>query len=198
METPLNVLTILQYYGLNMIFIFIFIILIYNRYRRLEQGFIFTYFMFNTIVFFVSLMLSAITLSIGFAFGLFAIFGILRYRTEPIPIREMTYLFGAITLGLINGLALSNFTLSVVAVPNIAIVVLAFLLEFFLVKHTLLDKVIIYEKIENIKPENREVLIADLKERTGLDIVNIEINRVDFLRDTARIRVFFREDNSSA
>lgn len=198
METPMNVLTILQYYGLNMIFIFIFIILIYNRYRRLEQGFIFTYFMFNTIVFFVSFMLSAITLSIGFAFGLFAIFGILRYRTELIPIREMTYLFGAITLGLINGLALSNFTLSVVAVPNIAIVALAFLLEFFLVKHTLLDKVIIYEKIENIKPENREALIADLKERTGLDIVNIEINRVDFLRDTARIRVFFREDSSPA
>jgi len=197
METTMNTWTILQHYGLNMIITFIFIVLIYNRYRRQEQGLIFTYFMFNTIVFFVSFMLSAITLSIGFAFGLFAIFGILRYRTEPIPIREMTYLFGAITLGLINGLAPSNFILSIIVVPNIAIVVLAFLLEFFLAKHALLDKLIIYEKIENIKPENREALLADLKERTGLDIVNIEIYRVDFLRDTARIRIFFREDSSS-
>lgn len=198
METTMNAWTILQHYGLNMIITFIFIILIYNRYRRQEQGFIFTYFMFNTIVFFVSFMLSAITLSIGFAFGLFAIFGILRYRTEQIPIREMTYLFGAITLGLINGLAPNNFAFAVVVIPNIAIVVLAFLLEFFLFKHTLLEKLIIYEKIENIKPKNHDILISDLKERTGLDIVNIEIIRVDFLRDTARIRVFFREDSSPA
>jgi len=181
------------YYGVNLMVAFIFIVMIYNRYRTPNLDYVFTYFMFNTIIFFVSLILSAITLSIGFAFGLFAIFGILRYRTEPIPIREMTYLFGIISIGLINGLAANESYSIAIMMPNLAILILTFALEQLMAKHILQRKVIIYENIDNIKPQNKEQLLADLKARTGLDIVKYEIRRVDFLRDIARVRIFYRE-----
>ncbi len=184
---------LLGHYGLNLAIAFALIILVYNRYRNHELGYVFIYFMFNTIVFFVSFLLSAIELSVGFAFGLFAIFGIMRYRTEPIPIREMTYLFGAITIGLINGLAIGNFDFAMVLIPNLAILTMAFLLEHYLAKEAILETLVIYEKIENIKPANKELLLADLKSRTGLPIKNYNIVRVDFLRDIARIRVFYTD-----
>lgn len=193
MENVIQSGPMLSHYGINIIVAFIFIVLIYNRFRTHQLGYVFTYFMFNTIVFFVSCLLSAITLSVGFAFGLFAVFGIMRYRTEPIPIREMTYLFGAITIGLINGLAIGNFGLIIVLIPNTAILIMAYLLEFFLTKDAVLETLVIYEKIENINPARHDILLSDLRERTGLKIKNFIITRVDFLRDVARIRVFYRE-----
>ena len=173
---------LLTYYGLNLVSAFIFIVFVYNKYRENETVFIFTFFMFNTIVFFVAYMLSAVDVSFGFAFGLFAIFGILRYRTEQVAIKEMTYLFGTITIGLINGLAASmNSSLSVL-IPNFLIVGLAFILEVILnssdrgpnINDTApLSKMIIYNKMDNIKPENRSELISDLTEITGHDITDI-------------------------
>jgi len=182
------------YYGINLVVAFFFIIMIYNRYRTPNLDYVFTYFIFNTVVFFVSLILSAVTISVGFAFGLFAIFGILRYRTEPIPIREMTYLFGIITIGLINGLAANESYSIDIIVPNLAILILTFTLEQYMAKHILQRKVVIYENIDNIKPQNQEQLLADLKTRTGLDIVKYEISRVDFLRDIARIWIFYKDN----
>ncbi len=183
----------LSYYGINLAVAFTIIVLIYNRFRTPNLDYVFTYFLFNTIVFFISLILSTVTLSVGFAFGLFAIFGILRYRTEPIPIREMTYLFGIITIGLINGLAANeSFSISI-TVPNISVLVLTFALEYLMAGHILQRKVVIYENIDNIKPQNEEKLLADLKERTGLEIERYEIRRVDFLKDTAKIWVFHKE-----
>lgn len=193
METTIDMWVLLGHYCINLAAAFIFIILIYHRFRTGAVNLVFTFFMFNTIVFFVSFILSTVTLSVGFAFGLFAIFGILRYRTEPIPIREMTYLFGTITIGLLNGLAENRLDPQVVMVPNLAIIMLAFILEFFLSRRTLSEKEVIYEKIDNIKPENHTRLKADLVSRTGLDIVSFEITRVDFLRDVARIRIFYRD-----
>ncbi len=182
------------YYGINLVVAFFFIIMIYNRYRTPNLDYVFTYFIFNSVVFFVSLILSAVTISVGFAFGLFAIFGILRYRTEPIPIREMTYLFGIITIGLINGLAANESYSIDIIVPNLAILILTFTLEQYMAKHILQRKVVIYENIDNIKPQNQEQLLTDLKARTGLDIVKYEIRRVDFLRDIARIWIFYKEN----
>ena len=176
-------------YSFNLVIIFILVRLIYYRFWK-NSNYAFTYFMFNTVIFFVCYMLSSVRLSIGFAFGLFAVFAILRYRTKPIPIREMTYLFIVITVGVINSLTTSDISYVEILFTNLTIIVLAFVLESYWQKYFLLESVVIYEKIENIKPEYHERLLSDLRERTGLDIKRFEIVRTDFLRDVARLKVY--------
>ena len=194
---------LLTFYGLNLVSAIVFIVFVYNRYRKNDTVFVFTFFMFNTIVFFVAYMLSAVDVSFGFAFGLFAIFGILRYRTEQVAIKEMTYLFGTITIGLINGLAASMEPSLSVLIPNILIVGLAFILEVILdrldayrdIKEPILSsKMIIYNNTDNIRPEKQDELITDLVSITGLDIIDIRIGRIDLLTNSVRIRVFYKSD----
>ena len=194
---------LLTFYGLNLVSAIVFIVFVYNRYRKNDTVFVFTFFMFNTIVFFVAYMLSAVDVSFGFAFGLFAIFGILRYRTEQVAIKEMTYLFGTITIGLINGLAASMDPSLSVLIPNILIVGLAFILEVILdrldayrdIKEPILSsKMIIYNNTDNIRPEKQDELITDLVSITGLDIIDIRIGRIDLRTNSVRIRVFYKSD----
>jgi hypothetical protein len=137
--------------------------------------------------------LGNITINIGFAFGLFAVFAILRYRTDPIPIKEMTYLFIVITIGVINALSGAEVSYGELLFTNMALVGLTYFLETYWQKNLLARITIEYEKIENIKPENRDTLLADLKERTGLNIQSLEFRRMNFLRDTARIRIYYKE-----
>jgi hypothetical protein len=137
--------------------------------------------------------LGNITINIGFAFGLFAVFAILRYRTDPIPIKEMTYLFIVITIGVINALSGAEVSYGELLFTNMALVGLTYFLETYWRKNLLVRITIEYEKIENIKPEKRDTLLADLKERTGLNIQSLEFRRMNFLRDTARIRIYYKE-----
>jgi hypothetical protein len=132
-------------------------------------------------------------MDIGFAFGLFAIFTILRYRTETIPIREMTYQFLVITLGAVNGLANPGTWHPELLFINLVILGFTFLLDSNIVMKEEFSQYIQYEKIELIKPENREALMTDLRERTGLNIHRLKIERINFLRDTADIVVYYNE-----
>ena len=173
---------------------FIIIRLIYYPIHK-RKDYLFTYFMFNILIFFICILLNSVKLKLGFAFGLFAIFGILRYRTEQLPIKEMTYLFMIIAIAIINSLTNNKISIGEVMFTNLAIIIAAYLLErVFLLKHES-RKDVLYEKIENVKPENHEQLIADLKERTGLDIHRVQIGKIDFLRDTVRIMVYYHEDD---
>ncbi|MEE9167091.1 MAG: DUF4956 domain-containing protein [Candidatus Neomarinimicrobiota bacterium] len=183
-------------YGINFVVAFILIKLIYYRYWK-NENYAFTYFMFNTLIFFVCYLLSSVQLSIGFAFGLFAVFTILRYRTDPIPIREMTYLFIVITVAVINAISGPIVSHLELFFTNFAIIALTFTLESYWHRFLLLERIIIYEKIENIKPENYRELMSDLRERTGLDIRRFEILRTDFLRDVARIKVYYADVNEN-
>tara|TARA_R110001592_G_scaffold211623_2_gene463572 strand:- start:3482 stop:4162 length:681 start_codon:yes stop_codon:yes gene_type:complete len=181
---------------LDFVVAFILIRVIYYPTHR-RKDYLFTFFMFNILIFFICILLNSVKLKLGFAFGLFAIFGILRYRTEQLPIKEMTYLFMIIAIAIINSLTDNKITLAEVLFTNLSIIVATYLLEkVFLLKHES-RKVISYEKIDNIKPENHNLLIDDLKERTGLKIHRIQIGKVDFLRDTAQLRVFYYEDDSN-
>jgi len=191
MEITPELLNLIFRFGFNLPIAFIIIKLIYHRDHR-NNDFVFTYFMFNSLIFFFAFILSNITINIGFAFGLFAVFAILRYRTDPIPIKEMTYLFIVITIGVIN--ALSNIGESYLSLifTNIALIGLTFILEKYWQQNLLFRQTIEYEKIENIKPENIDLLKKDLKARTGLNIQEIEIRKINFLRDTARIRIYYK------
>ena len=193
MELSSELIHLMIRFGFNLSIAFIIIKLIYHRNRSSNLDFVFTYFMFNSLIFFFAYLLGNITINMGFAFGLFAVFAILRYRTDPIPIKEMTYLFIVITIGVINALSGNEVSYTVLLFTNITLVVLTYFLETYWQKNLLNRMTVEYEKIENIKPENRDALLADLKERTGLNIQSLEFRRMNFLRDTARIRIYYKE-----
>ena len=183
-------------FALNMTFLLVIVRLIYYPIAK-RKDYLFTYIMISILVFFICFTLKKFDLGLGMALGLFAIFGIIRYRTDPIPIKEMTYLFIIIGVSVIN--ALSNRKMSYVelAFTNLLIVFATYGLEkLWLLKHET-RKNVVYENIELIKPEKHDELMADLKARTGLNINRIEIGRIDFLRDTAVIRIFYFEDEQN-
>jgi len=158
-----------------------------------RKDYLFTYLLFSVIVFFLCQLLSSVKLGLGFALGLFAIFGIIRYRTDPIPIKEMTYLFVVIGLAAINGLANKKISYAELIFTNLTIMAVTYGLEKLWLLKSESRKTVVLEKIELIKPENLELLLEDLRERTGLNIHRVEIGRIDFLRDSARVRVFYYE-----
>ena len=161
-----------------------------------NKDYLFTYFLISLTVFLLCILLDNVKLQLGFALGLFAIFGIIRYRTDPIPIKEMTYLFLVIGISVVNALSNKKITIAELLFANSIIIFIAYGLErLWLLKHET-RKNITYEKIELIVPEKREELLEDLRKRTGIDIIRVEVRRIDFLRDTANIRIFYYEDSS--
>lgn len=159
----------------------------YPIYRK--KDFFFTFFQFNLVIFIITYLLNKVDLSMGAAFGLFAVFSLLRYRTEDISAKDMTYLFIVIALGLIN--AVNKGTYFETALINLVILFFAYFLDgnFFIKNET--SQSIVYENIEMIKPENQHLLIEELKKRTGLDIHKISIGKVDFMRDTAMVKIYY-------
>ena len=133
-------------------------------------------------------------MEMGFALGLFAVFGILRYRTEAIPIRQMTYLFIVIGISMINALSNKSVSIFEVLFTNSLITLITYLIDRLWFQTIEEKKSIVYEKIELIKPENKQELIKDLKERTGLPIHEVKVDKIDFLRDTAAITIYYNRD----
>tara|TARA_X000000368_G_C23000238_1_gene698614 strand:+ start:199 stop:867 length:669 start_codon:yes stop_codon:yes gene_type:complete len=160
-----------------------------------NKDYLFTYFLISLTVFLLCVLLDSVKLQLGFALGLFAIFGIIRYRTDPIAIKEMTYLFLVIGISVVNALSNKKISHAELIFANLLIVFVTYGMERLWLLKAEIRKNITYEKIELIAPERREELIADLKERTGLNISRIEIRRIDFLKDTANLRVFYYEED---
>jgi hypothetical protein len=143
------------------------------------------------VIFLLCFLLNSVKLQIGFALGLFAIFGIIRYRTDSISIKDMTFLFIVIGISVINALANKKISYAELFFTNLIIIALVWLMEKIWLVNKEGKKIVEYEKIALIKPEKEAELIADLRLRTGLDVTRVEIGKIDFLRDTARIRIFF-------
>ncbi len=156
-----------------------------------NKAYVFTFLAFNTIIYFVLSFLATIEIGLGVGFGLFAIFSILRYRTDPIPIREMTYLFLISALPVMNSASANSEIWPQLLAANAAVVALLFVLEKGWGFHYETSKQILYEKIELITPEHRAELQADLEERTGLKIKRILVGKVDFLHDVANLKVYY-------
>ena len=183
---------------LNLVKIFFFNLLVsfliiqffyYPKSRRMD--YYFTFMMFSSAMCLLLFLMNNLSLEIGFTLGLFAIFGMIRYRTETVPVREMTYLFIIIAVSVINGIGADVPFLELVA-ANVLIILLIWLLESrgVFVRRTSV-KLIIYDRVDLILPERRDELVEDLRKRTGLDIRDIEIGQVDFLKDTAWIKVTY-------
>tara|TARA_B100001250_G_C19600384_1_gene700359 strand:+ start:313 stop:894 length:582 start_codon:yes stop_codon:yes gene_type:complete len=193
MNLSTELLDIIIRFGFNISVIFIIVKLVYQRNHPNNLDFVFTYFMFNTLIFFFAFSLASIKIDIGFAFGMFAVFAILRYRTDPIPIKEMTYLFIAIAVGVINALSGTQISYGVLLFTNITLIILTYLLEMYWQRNALIIRVVEYEIIDNIKPKNHEKLLLDLESRIGMPILRFEIGRINFLRDTVRISIYCRD-----
>ncbi len=159
-----------------------------------NKRYVFSFLAFNTVIYFVLSFLKSIELGIGVGFGLFAIFSILRYRTDPIPIREMTYLFVISALPVMNSAGVNGSVWPQLVSANLAILAILWVLEREWGFQFEASKRIIYEKIELIRPDRREELIADLELRTGLKIKRVLVGKIDFLRDIAELKVFFNGD----
>jgi hypothetical protein len=179
---------------LDVVFVFILIRYAYQK-NQDSPSYVFTFALFNVLIFFVVYLLSNASMSIGFAFGLFAVFAILRYRTKTIPIKEMTYLFLFITLGLTNALRTSEIGVAELLLVNVVIALGTFMAERIWASRAHSQVLIRYDRVDNIKPEEREALIADLEERTGLNIHSIRISRIDLKRGTARIRIKYHDND---
>ena len=175
---------------INMVFITILIRFLYYE-KTKRKDYLFTYYLIGTITFFLCFGLKKLDIDTGMGLGLFAIFGIIRYRTDAIEIKEMTYLFLIIGLSVVNALASNKLSIAEMALINSFMVILTYTLEFvWLMKHET-RKTITYERIDLIKPENAEEMKRDLEKRTGLNLNRIEIGKIDFLNDTAQVRIYY-------
>lgn len=175
---------------INLSSIFVLVRLIYYPLHR-QRDYMFTFIVFNSILFIVCILLGESMMKMGFAFGLFAIFSIIRYRTVSIPIKEMGYFFVAVALAMINALASIQYYYLLLISSNVLILGVILILDRFVVLRHENKKEILYDKIDLIIPEKRDLLIANLKERTGINIHRVEVANINFLRDVALLTVFY-------
>ena len=176
--------------GLNLASMFVLVRMVYFPiYRRKE--YLFTYFLFNTMIFIITYLLNKVDMSMGAAFGLFAVFSMLRYRTEDISAKEMTYLFICISLGLIN--AVSKATWLEISLINSIVILITYFLDGNLLMRNEFIYDVQYENLALINPDKYDLLIEDLRKRTGYDVHKATLLKVDFLIDSATIRIYYYE-----
>ena len=186
---------------IDIVSVFILIRFVYYRIYKRSDLF-FTFFIFNIIIFLICFLLNKVELSMGAAFGLFAVFSMLRYRTEDISIKDMSYLFLVIAIGLIAAVTKVKDTSDVyeylfLGLINLIIIGVAFVFETSIFFKKEAVKLINYENIELIKADKQAELMEDLKTRTGLNIHRLSIGKIDFLKDSAQIKIYYYEENSS-
>lgn len=187
-----DLLDMLIYFGINMVFISVIIRLLYYRYTQRTE-YVFTYYMVSIVLFFLCFTLKKFSLDIGMALGLFAIFGIIRYRTQTVEIKEMTYLFVVIGVSVINALVNESMSLAELLGANLSIVgAIYFIEKLVLSKGKIEQRTIVYSELENIKPEHYDQLLADLNQKTGLDVTEVNVQKVDFANQMATITIFYR------
>ena len=178
-----------MHFAFNLLISWVLVHLLYYR-KSGRRDYYFTFLMFSAAMFILLFVLENIKLQIGFALGLFAIFGMIRYRTETIPVREMTYLFVLIAISIVNGLAL-NMSYAELLLANGLILLLTWILESGRFLSRTSTKLVTYDRIELIVPERRKELKDDLEKRIGVKIRSVEIGAVDFLKDSAFIKITY-------
>jgi hypothetical protein len=188
-----NFAELLLRFSLNLAVLFLLVRWLYYGSAR-RKDYLFSYFIIGSVIFLLCYLLESVKLQLGFALGLFAVFGIIRYRTDAIPIKEMTYLFLVIGISVINALTNKKVSYAELIFTNIALVFIVFGMEkLWLLKHESV-KTINYDRIDLIKPEHRKELIKDIENRTGIRPINrVEIGKIDFLKDVASINIHYFE-----
>ncbi|MCE5226528.1 MAG: DUF4956 domain-containing protein [Porphyromonadaceae bacterium] len=182
----------------NLIIRFLFNLLVtgfiiyYFYYRKAQRkDYLMTFSLISMTVFFLVILLDNVKLQVGFALGLFAIFGIIRYRTITIPIKEMTYLFVIIGLTVINALANKKISYAELLFTNTMFIILCWIFESDIFIRHISTKMVIYDNVKLVKAGKDEELKADLENRLGLKIIRIEIGTVDYIKDSAILTISY-------
>ena len=183
---------ILIRFAIHLIFLFILIRVIYYKYSKKEK-FLFTFFLMGITVFFITSMLRSVWIEFGMAFGLFAVFAILRFRTRNFSLKDMSYIFTVIGISVINSMKLVGFPVLGAIIFNIIIVISVILLERFTAKHNTVTHSIIYENLELLKSGKKQKILNEISEMTGKKILRIKIRRINFKRKVARLDIFYNE-----
>lgn len=187
---PEDFVSLVVRFSMNLLVILFIVIGLYAKNSR-RKDFYFSFIAVSILIFLLCFLLANVKMEMGFALGLFAVFSIIRYRTDSIPIKEMTYLFVVIVVSVINALANKKISYAELVLTNLLIVGLLYILEKILHLRQEIMYTVLYEKIENVQAGKEEELLADLKLRTGKNIKRFQIERIDFLRDVAYINIFF-------
>ena len=182
-------LNLLLRFSFNLIIALVIVHFLYYK-RKGRKDYYFTFLLFSTTMFLLIFLMENVKLQIGFTLGLFAIFGMIRYRTETVPVREMTYLFIIIGISVINGLAL-NISIAELLLANTLLLGIIWGVEATAVKRRWGSKTIVYDRIDLIVPQKKPEMIEDLQKRTGLDIVDFEVGNIDFIRDCAFVKIHY-------
>ena len=186
--------TLILRLSINLLFLMVVIRYLYYP-KAKRKDYLFTYFLIGFMTFFLCFGLKKLDIDTGMGLGLFAIFGIIRYRTNTIEIKEMTYLFIVIGLSVINSLASNKISIAELILINVSACLLTYLIEYVFLLRNESQKIILFEQIELIKSLNKAELKLNLEERTGLKINRIEIGKINYLNDTADIKIFYFEDD---
>ena len=186
--------TLILRLSINLLFLMVVIRYLYYP-KTKRKDYLFTYFLIGFMTFFLCFGLKKLDIDTGMGLGLFAIFGIIRYRTNTIEIKEMTYLFIVIGLSVINSLASNKISIAELIFINVSACLLTYLIEYVFLLRNESRKIILFEQIELIKSLNKAELKLNLEERTGLKINRIEIGKINYLNDTADIKIFYFEDD---
>lgn len=156
-----------------------------------QKDYLFTFSLFNLLVFITCLLLSSARIKLGFAFGLFAVFSMMRYRTIVIPIKEMGYFFVCIAMAIFNALVRNDDNYLLLIVANTLVLATVLLLDRYITLNHESQKEVLYERIDLIKPAMQKEMLADLSERTGLPVHRAEVISIDFLHDTAVVHIYY-------
>ena len=183
---------ILARFAVDLFFLIILIGLIYFRYSKKEK-FVFTFFLIGIIVFFLITVMNYVSLSLGFAVGLFAIFGILRFRTSNFGVKDMAYIFTAIGLSVINSIVLRGLPFGGKMVINVIIVISAFVLEEIMRRNSYSSHRIVIDNLKLLRPENQSKLLEEITDKSGRKILKVRISKVDYKNKTAELNIFFKE-----
>jgi len=187
-----NFLGIMLRFVINLIFLFILIRVLYFRYTKKEK-FLFTFFLMGIMVFFICSMLGAVQLDISFAFGLFAIFAILRFRTRMVSIKDMAYIFATIGISMMNSLKVFHFPMLGIIIFNIIILLTIFIMEEYLIRNNCESYTIIYQNLDLLTGDKKQKLLKDLSITSGKDVLRYKILRVNYRRKTARVEIFYKD-----
>lgn len=190
---PHMLLMLLLRFAANLLICWIIIQFFYYKKSR-RKDYYFTFMLFSASIFLLLFILQNLSMEFGFALGLFCIFGMIRYRTETVQIREMTYLFVIIAISAVNGLSMDVDYTTLLTANALFLLIIWVLESNKFLNHTS-NKIVLYEKISLITPDKKEEMLADLKERTGLDIIKVEVGHIDFLRDVAYLKIYYKADS---
>ena len=186
-----SILKLLERFLFNLLISWLIVHFFYFR-KNGRSDYYFTFLIFSSAMFLLLFVMNNLSLQIGFTLGLFAIFGMIRYRTEAVPVREMTYLFIIIALSVINGVGAEMPFLEIVVANLVVVLLIVALEESRLIRGRTSTKLVIYDRIDLIVPEKRAELVADLEKRAGLKVKSVEIGQIDFIRDCAWIKVTYQ------